>query len=247
MKIDFNCDLAEGLGVEQSIMPHISSANISCALHAGSLKESASTIALAKSHGVRIGAHPSFDDRANFGRTNLNLSKAEIRNLLAYQLGAFLALCDEAGAKCEYVKPHGALYNMAAKDYELAFIIADFVAQLSKKYGSKIALMGLSNSQSTKASKDAGVEFISEVFGDRAYTDSGALVPRSEPGAIIKDEKEAIAQVISMVKLGKTKSLNGSDVRVVADSLCIHGDGQKAVEFVLAIKAELDKEGIKVG
>lgn len=244
MKIDFNCDLAEGLGVEEVIMPYISSANISCALHAGSVDETARTIALAKSHGVQIGAHPSFDDRANFGRSNLNLSKLEIQNLLAYQLGAFLSLCDEAGAVCAYVKPHGALYNMAAKDYALAHIIAEFVAKISQKWGQNLAIMGLSNSQSAQAAKAVGVKFISEVFADRHYTDCGTLVPRNEANALIHDKFEAIAQVVSMAKNGVVKSISGKSVAVCADSLCVHGDGENAVEFITCYKKYLRKKRV---
>lgn len=246
MKIDFNCDLAEGMGVEELIMPHISSANISCGLHAGSPSQSAYAITLAKKHGVRIGAHPSFDDRANFGRTNLSLSQNELRELLAYQLGAFASLCDELGASFSYVKPHGALYNMAAKDEKMSEVIVKFIADFNQKRGLKLALMGLSNSEMMSAANRAGLEFISEVFGDRAYTDEGTLVPRGESGAVITDENAAIAQVLSMTSSGKVVSINDKEVAVKADSLCVHGDGAHAVEFVLKIKAALNAKGIKV-
>lgn len=236
MKIDFNSDLAEGMGVEKDIMPIISSANISCALHAGSIKDTYNTLLLAKQYGVRVGAHPSFDDRKNFGRENINLSKDELKALLLYQLGAFKELCNLAGVKMSYVKPHGALYNMACVDYELAKNIVMIV----KNYDSSLSLMGLSNSYLIKACDDFGLNSISEVFADRRYQDNGMLVSRTKTNALITNEDEAINQVLNMVKNSYVISENNNKISIKADSICIHGDGAKALEFANKIKSVLN-------
>lgn len=240
MKIDFNSDLAEGVGVESLIMPHISSANICCGLHAGGYDHIYKTLLLAKEHNVRVGAHPGFDDRANFGRTNMNLSENEIDALLSYQFGALEKICDLVGVKIEYVKPHGALYNMACVDINLARCIAKNV----KKLG--VALMGLSNSCLIKAANELNIPSISEVFADRRYTDDGLLVSRGKENALIKDENEAIEQVISMVKNSFVISENGKKVDINAQSLCIHGDGEKAIEFAKKIREKLQTENIQI-
>lgn len=238
MRIDFNSDLAEGLGVENDIMPIISSANISCALHAGSVSDTYNALLLAKKYGVRVGAHPSFDDRLNFGRTNINLNLDDLKALLFYQLGAFKQLCDLVGVKMSYVKPHGALYNMACVDYDLAKNIVKIV----KNFDSSLLLMGLSNSNLIKACDDCGLGSISEVFADRRYQDNGMLVPRTQQNALIVDEDEAILQVINMVKHSYVISENNNKIYIKAESICIHGDGEKALEFAKKIKLVLNSQ-----
>lgn len=242
MKIDFNSDLAEGMGNDEEILPLISSVNVCCGLHAGGYKEMLKTLKKAKQYNLRIGAHPSFDDRANFGRTNENLSEEELQGLLAYQFGAIKQMCELVGVKLSYVKPHGALYNMACVDLKLAKNIAIEVAKLGKD----IALMGLSNSCLISAANEVGINSISEVFADRRYTDVGLLVSRTKENAVIKDEDEAINQVLNMIKHSYTISENGKKIKVKADSLCLHGDNEKAILFAKKIKKTLEENNISI-
>ena len=242
VKIDFNSDLAEGIGNDEEIMRVISSVNVCCGLHAGNYKEILKTLKLAKELGLRIGAHPSFDDRANFGRSNENLSEVELKALLAYQFGAMKQMCELVGVKLSYVKPHGALYNMACVDFKLAKNIAIEVAKL----GEDIALMGLSNSCLISAANEVGIKSISEVFADRRYTDEGLLVSRSKENAVIKDENEAINQVLRMIKNSFVISENGKKVAIKAESLCLHGDNEKAILFAKKIKKTLEENNISI-
>lgn len=242
VKIDFNSDLAEGTGNDEEIMRVISSVNVCCGLHAGNYKEILKTLKLAKELGLRIGAHPGFDDRANFGRSNENLSEVELKALLAYQFGAMKQMCELVGVKLSYVKPHGALYNMACVDLKLAKNIAIEVAKL----GEDIALMGLSNSCLISAANEVGIKSISEVFADRRYTDDGLLVSRSKENAVIKDENEAINQVLRMIKNSFVISENGKKIPIKAESLCLHGDNEKAILFAKKIKKTLEENNISI-
>lgn len=242
MHVDLNADLAEGCGNDGALMQRVSSANIACALHAGNAAEMQRALAWAKQYGVRVGAHPSYPDRENFGRTAMALPEAELRAYLQYQLGALQALCDAAGVQTAYVKPHGALYNQAASDVALAETVADTVC----RFNPALKLMALSGSLLLEAGRAAGLDVISEVFADRRYLPDGKLVPRNRPGAQIESDEEAIAQVLQMVREGSVTAVDGSRTAVRADSICLHGDGAHALEFADKIRAALNAEGIAV-
>lgn len=241
-KIDLNADVAEGCGQDDALMPIISSANICCGLHAGSPKEMLATLQLAKQHNVRVGAHPSFNDRENFGRSKQELPDDEVRATLRYQLGAMQALCDMVGVTLSYVKPHGALYNQAAVDSHLAQIISEEI----NAFNPKLTVMALSGGELIKAAQSLGLTTQSEVFADRRYEDNGSLVSRTLPNAVIESDDEAIEQVIQMITQGSVTSVSGKTVPVAADSVCLHGDNAHAIEFVKKIQARLQAEGIVI-
>lgn len=242
LTIDLNADVAEGCGRDDKLLTIVSSANICCALHAGSPSEMLKTLQLAKQHGIRVGAHPSFDDRQNFGRSNHTLPDDELKAVLLYQLGAIQSLCDLVGVSLEYIKPHGALYNQAAKDAHLATVIA----QTIKAFNPKLSVMGLSGSELIKAAQQHGLVAESEVFADRRYEDNGALVARSQPNAVIDDDDEAVAQVLQMIENGTVTSINGKTVKVQVDSICLHGDSEHAEQFAKRIQTTLQQQGINI-
>ena len=227
MHIDINCDMGEGMGNDEAIMPFITSANIACGYHAGDEETMRKTIQLAKQHGVHIGAHPSFLDRENFGRTEINTTPGEVYQLVTAQLVLFKKIADDENAVIHHVKPHGALYNMSAKDPALAKVIAQAV----KDFDETLVLFGLSGSVSITKAKAAGLKTCSEVFADRTYRDDGSLTPRSQPDALVEDEEKAVAQVLQMVQKGTVTSVSGKEVPIVAETVCIHGDGKNAVPF----------------
>lgn len=246
-QIDLNCDLGESfgrytLGMDEEVLPFISSANIACGYHASDPVIMEKTVLLAKVNGVHIGAHTGFPDLLGFGRRNMNLSMQEARTYTMYQIGALEGFCRAAGVQLSHVKPHGAFYNMAAKDYELSCAICEGIASID----SNIVLLGLSNSQMEKAAKHVGITFKQEVFADRAYEEDGSLVARSKPGAVIEEEEAAISRVVTMVKKGKVTAINGKEIEIKADSVCVHGDGAKALAFVKMIRSVLQEEGIEV-
>ena len=242
LSIDLNADVAEGCGQDEALLGIVSSANICCGLHAGSPVEMLKTLQYAKQHGVRVGAHPSYDDRANFGRSNQQLADDEVKAVLLYQLGAIKALCQLVGVPLSYVKPHGALYNQAAKDPHLAGV----VAQTIQDFDPTLSVMALSGGQLIKAAQHIGLRCESEVFADRHYEDNGALVARSQPNAVIENDDEAIAQVLSMVQHQTVTSVTGNTVAVSADSVCLHGDNEHAVNFAKHIKDTLQAKGISI-
>lgn len=246
-KIDLNCDLGESygayhLGMDEEIIPLISSANVACGFHAGDFNTMAKTAALCVKSGVSMGAHPGFPDLQGFGRRNMNLSPAEVQNLVTYQIGALYAFCRSAGARLRHVKPHGALYNMAAKDPALAKAICQGIYS----FDPSLILLGLSGSEMLKQAKEVGLPCAAEVFADRAYEDDGTLVARSKPGAMITDEDEAVARVIRMILEHKVTSINGKEIEICPDSVCVHGDSAKALLFVKKIRAALEAEGITI-
>ncbi len=246
-QIDLNCDLGESfgrytLGMDEEVIPFISSANIACGYHASDPLIMEKTVKLCKTNGVHIGAHTGFPDLLGFGRRNMNLSGQEAKTYTMYQIGALNAFCQAAGVPLSHVKPHGAFYNMAAKDYDLACSICEGIALVDPT----IMLLGLSNSQMEKAAKTVGLAFKQEVFADRAYEEDGSLVARTKPGAMIEDEDVAISRVIAMVKYGKVTAISGKEIPLQADSVCVHGDGAKALEFVKKIRHALEEEKIEV-
>lgn len=233
--IDLNCDMGEGIGNDEAIMPFISSANIACGFHAGSGDIIRRTIDLALKHKVHIGAHPSFRDKENFGRKEMHLPSEKLYAIALEQLIKIDLIAKEKGARLHHVKPHGALYNMAAKDSS----IARTIAQAVKDFDETLVLYGLSGSPLISEAKALGLKTSNEVFADRTYLDDGSLTPRSEAHALIEDEEQSIQQVLQMVKGGNVKSVNGNLVPIIADTICIHGDGKHAVAFAKKIHEAL--------
>ncbi|OOH92360.1 lactam utilization protein LamB [Pasteurellaceae bacterium 15-036681] len=230
--VDLNADLAEGMENDQAILQKVTSANIACGVHAGNAVEIQKALRWAKEYNVRVGAHPSYPDRENFGRTVMQLSDDELKAHLLYQLGALQSLCVAEGVEIEYVKPHGALYNQAAKDAHLATLIAQTV----KVFNPNLKLMGLSGSLLISEAEKVGLGTISEVFADRHYQVDGSLVPRTQPNAQVESDDEAIAQVLQMVKQGTVTAVTGEIVSVRAESICLHGDGPRALEFATKLR-----------
>lgn len=246
-RIDLNSDLGESfgaykIGMDDKIIPLISSANVACGFHASDPVVMEKTIAMAKEAGIRVGAHPGFPDLMGFGRRNLAVTPEEAKAYTMYQIGALNAFCKAKGMKLQHVKPHGALYNMAAKDYALARGICEAVREVDDS----LIVLGLSGSEMVRAAKDLGLRVALEVFADRAYEEDGSLVNRRKEGAMILDEKEAIQRVIRMIKEGKVTAITGKDIDIKADSVCVHGDGAKALAFVEEIRRALQKEQIEI-
>lgn len=240
--IDINCDLGEGVGNDEQIMPYISSANIACGYHAGNETTMRETVALCKKYTVAVGAHPSYPDKENFGRTDMLLHPGEIYEMIVKQINCLEKIAEDNDVPVHHVKPHGALYNMASRDKALAPFVALAILDTNPKY----ILYGLSGSYLIKEGKNLGVKTANEVFADRTYKDDGSLTSRSKPGALIQDADTAVAQAMQMVKEGTVTSINGKKIPIVAETICIHGDGEHAVEFAKAIREALEKEGIQI-
>lgn len=241
-RIDFNCDLGEGCGSDAAIMPFISSASIACGGHAGDTASMRATVALCLEHGVAIGAHPSFEDREHFGRHELQLPCAQIAAMVGRQIQALAQVCGSTGARLQHVKPHGALYNLAARDRDVAAAIAEAVLEFD---GSLILLM-LSGSQGAAAAEETGVRVAHEVFAERRYEADGRLTPRGEADAVIEDVDTALSQVRTMVREGVVIARTGERVRVHADTLCLHGDRADAPAFARALRQALEADGIEI-
>ncbi len=245
--VDLNCDLGESfgaytIGLDEAVIPYVTSVNVACGYHAGDPMVMEKTVVLAKKHQTAVGAHPGFPDLLGFGRRQMNITPAEAGAYVKYQLGALLAFCQSQGIKLQHVKPHGALYNMAAKDAALAKGIAEAVASVD----SHIYLMGLAGSVMLTEAEKAGLPVISEVFADRAYNDDGSLVNRKLPGAVIHEPDVAAARAVKMAKENKVISINGKEIAIKADSICVHGDNAQAVDLVKKICVALEAEGIAV-
>lgn len=240
--IDLNCDMGEGCGNDADIMPYISSANIACGYHAGDEPTIKQTIQHALRYNIAIGAHPGFNDKPNFGRTEQQLAYDEVYTLVLQQIQLLQKLAALYNAKLHHVKPHGALYNMAAKNAEMAAAIAQAVKQADRK----LVLYGLNNSLLITEAQKAGLQTANEVFADRHYNGDGSLVTRQKKGALIEDDEEAIRQVLTMVKNKEVISIDGRKVPVYAQTICLHGDGTHAVTFVREIREALIAEGITI-
>ena len=245
--VDLNSDLGESfgnykLGMDEEILQYVSSANVACGWHAGDPLVMEKTIALAKANGTAVGAHPGFPDLMGFGRRNMVVTPEEAKAYVKYQLGALSAFAKSQGVKLQHVKPHGALYNMAAVDEKLAKAMCEAVYEVDPE----IIFMGLAGSKMIEAAEAVGLRAASEVFADRAYNDDGTLVSRKLPGAVIKDKELAIKRVVRMVKEGKVESINGKDIDIKADSICVQGDNPKALEFVKNIRETLIAEGVEI-
>lgn len=245
--VDLNCDLGESfgaykIGMDEEVLPYITSANVACGFHASDPLVMEETVKLAAKTRAAVGAHPGFPDLMGFGRRNLNVSPAEVKAYVMYQVGALAAFCKAEGLAMQHVKPHGAMYNMAGKDYALARAVCEGIREVDDS----LILLALSGSCMLKAAEDAGLRAAREVFADRAYEEDGSLVARTKPGAMITDEELAVFRVVRMVKEGKVESVTGKDIPIRADSVCVHGDGEKAVAFVRRIHAALLAEGVEI-
>ena len=246
-QVDLNSDLGESfgrytIGNDEKIIPLITSANVACGYHASDPVVMTQTIQRAKEAGIGIGAHPGLPDLMGFGRRSMAISNEEAKAYTLYQISALGGMCKAAGVKLQHVKLHGALYNMAAKDYELSKAICEAIYE----YDKDLIVMGLSGSEMIKAANDCGLKAASEVFADRAYEEDGTLVNRRKAGAMIEDEDEAIKRVVRMVKEGKVTSITGKDIDIKADSICVDGDGEKALLFVEKIRKALAEEEIEI-
>jgi 5-oxoprolinase (ATP-hydrolysing) subunit A len=240
--IDLNCDLGEGLLTDEQIIPLISSANIACGYHAGDVDTMKRTIELCVQHNVAIGAHTSWPDKENLGRTEMQKSATEIIELITNQLELINKIASQLGARVTHVKPHGALYNQSAKSETIATAIADAVYA----FDPSLVLFGLSGSISIIAAKEKGLQTANEVFADRTYTDEGSLTPRSQPNALIQSIDEAVQQAMQMINEQTVTTTSGKTISVLADTICLHGDGKHALEFCNAIVQNLKTNKIDI-
>ncbi|CAN5521890.1 5-oxoprolinase subunit PxpA [soil metagenome] len=235
--------MGEGCGNDAGLMKYVSSVNIACGFHAGDAETMRRTIELALEHGVAIGAHPSYPDRENFGRSEMELPLDEIRRIMLEQISTLSEICDKAGGRLTHVKPHGALYNQSAREPE----IAETIAVAVRSVPGNMVLFGLSGSHSIVEAEKIGLKTASEVFADRTYQTDGSLTPRSKPDALIKDVDRAVMQVLDMIKYGRVRSTEAVMIPIVAETVCIHGDGENAVAFARAINQKLTENGIEIG
>jgi UPF0271 protein len=245
--IDFNSDLGESFGVyrlgaDREVLTHVTSANIACGFHAGDPQTMAATVKAAIEAGVAIGAHPGFPDLQGFGRRTMQLTSNEIYNIALYQIGAIKAFAEAAGSRLAHVKAHGALYNLAARNKD----IAKALSAATKAVDRNLIFFALAGSDMVAAAGEAKLTVAQEVYADRTYQDDGSLTPRSDPRAMITDVDVSIRQVLEMLRTGTVRSLNGVAVKVQPDTLCIHGDQPGAAEFARKIRAALRAEGVEV-
>ena len=247
MQIDLNCDMGEGFGIydigqDADVMPLISSANVACGFHASDPGTMHRTVRLAKKYDVAIGAHPSFPDRVGFGRREMSASPAEIRDDVMYQLGALLAFCMAEGVLLRHVKPHGALYNLAAKEIDVATAIAAAIRSVDPT----LCLVGLCGSAMAAAAGEAGLTFAAEAFADRGYGKDGRLVSRKESGSVLGDPDAVAERVVRMVRDGKVTAVDGTDISIQPKTVCVHGDTPGAAMLLRAIRRRLKMEKIEV-
>ncbi len=241
-KIDLNCDMGEGFANDALIMPLISSANIACGFHAGGGALMHQTIRLAMQHHVAIGAHPSFNDREGFGRRILQLPTTAIHRMVSDQIDLMMKATAAEGGKLSHVKPHGALYNMAANELP----VADAISRAIQEIDDTLIVYGLPDSASESSAKAHGLRFYKEVFSDRTYTNEGKLTPREEPHAMIETAVQSLEQVLKVILHETIKSTGGHEISVKADTICIHGDGEHALAFAQLINTTLVKHGIAI-
>lgn len=247
LKVDLNCDLGESFGryqlaEQEEILKYVTSVNIACGFHAGDPRVMRETVGLAIENQVKIGAHPGLPDLNGFGRREMKITAKEAYDMVVYQIGALQGFLSTFNEKMQHVKPHGALYNMAAKDVGLAEAIAQAVYDVSPSF----VLFGLAGSELTKAGEKLGLPTAHEVFADRTYQVDGSLTPRSQPDALITDPEQSVQQVVKMVKRGKVRSQQNTEVLIKADTVCIHGDGAHALAFAKYIRETLERHQISV-
>ncbi|MGI8640158.1 MAG: LamB/YcsF family protein [Pyrinomonadaceae bacterium] len=245
--IDLNCDMGESFGAwtmgnDAALMDYVSSVNVACGFHAGDASVIRKTVETAIEKGVAIGAHPSFPDLQGFGRREMRISASEVFDIVLYQVAALKGICEAFGGKLHHVKPHGALYNQAAKDTNLAGAIAEAVKAIDEE----LIFYGLSGSCLISEAEKIGLRTASEVFADRTYQTDGSLTPRSEPNALISDTEKVVSQVLQMISGQVVTATGGEKVLLRAETVCIHGDGEHALEFAKTINANLREKGIKI-
>jgi UPF0271 protein len=250
MKIDINCDMGESfgaykLGLDEEVIKYITSANIACGYHAGDPLVMERTVSMAKEHGVSVGAHPSFPDLMGFGRRNLDATLPEIKGYVTYQIGALQAFAKVQGLRVEHVKPHGALYLMAVEDEKIAEAIVEAIASVDNSL-IFVALAGAKGEKMTKIGEKIGLRAAYEAFPDRAYTPEGTLVSRRQPGAVIKDPEVVAQRALMMAKEGKVMAIDGTEITLQAETLCVHGDTPGAVDLVKKIRETLTESGVQV-
>lgn len=242
LKIDLNADLGEGAPSERELLRLVSSANIACGFHTGDFATMTASIVAAHECGVAVGAHPSFADRENFGRREQHLQPNEITALVAYQVGAFRGVTDSLGIRTNHVKPHGALYNMAAQDPTIAEAVTRAIVAVDRS----LILFAPGESELARAGEKANLRVAREVFADRQYLPDGALVPRTRPDALLHDAEEAAARVLRILREQVVPTLGGKEIAVQADTVCVHGDTPEAVEFALKLRERLAAASVQV-
>jgi 5-oxoprolinase (ATP-hydrolysing) subunit A len=246
-RIDLNSDLGESfgawtMGADEALMASITSANVACGFHAGDPTVMRRTIALAKAKGVAVGAHPGFADLVGFGRREMQLSPAEVEDLVLYQVSAIAGVAAAEGVRLQHVKAHGALYNMAARDAALAAAIARAVAAFDRS----LIFFGLPNSPLLREAEKAGLEVAAEIFADRTYESDGSLTSRRKPGSVIHDPAQVVDRAVQMVKSGRVTATDGSEVALRTDTMCLHGDTPGSAELARRIRAALEAAGVSV-
>lgn len=246
-KVDLNSDLGESFGAykigsDDKVIPLITSANVACGFHASDPVVMEKTARMAAASGIQMGAHPGFPDLMGFGRRNMVITPEEAKAYTLYQLGAMDAFCRSVGVPMQHVKPHGAFYNMAGKDYALSRGICEAI----KAFNPELIVLALSGGELLRCARDMGLRAASEVFADRAYEEDGSLVNRKKEGAMITDEDLAVERVVRMITEHKVQAITGRDIPIQADSICVHGDGAKALAFVEKIRTVLTEKGIQL-
>jgi UPF0271 protein len=242
MAIDLNCDMGEGAGEDEGIVPLVSSINVACGFHAGDPATIRATIRLAARHGVAVGAHPSYPDRAGFGRAPMVRSPGDVRDDVVYQVAAVRAFCAAEGVPLVHVKPHGALYNTAAQDPALAAAVCEAIRQVD----AGLVVVCLAGSPMAGVVRSLGLRCAEEAFADRGYTPEGTLVPRGKPGALVEDSAAVAERVSAMARDRRVTSVAGTAVGVAADTICLHGDTPGAALLAAAIRARLVRDGVEV-
>jgi UPF0271 protein len=242
LHVDLNADLGEAAGHDDELLALVTSANIATGFHAGDADSMRAAVAAAQIHNVAIGAHPSLFDRENFGRRELTVTAEEVFDAVAYQIGVFQAIAESKNAHLHHVKPHGALYNMAVRDQELA----DAIARATKGIDPQLILYAPDDTALGRAGEWCGLKVAREVFADRNYLSDGSLVPRTRPDALLRNVEEAAARVLRMLREGKVRSVDGVDVNVRAETICVHGDSPNAVEFARVLRRRLEEEGVEI-
>ena len=242
MKIDLNCDVGEGYGNDAELMKIVTSANIACGYHAGDAETMKKTVDCAIVNGVGIGAHPGYPDREGFGRLVKDVSMRDIFEIVTDQIAALQRMTQTSGGRMQHIKPHGALYNQAARDPQLAETIAAAVKAVDKD----LILFGLSGGALIEAGSKAGLRTAAEVFADRTYLSNGSLTPRSEPGALIHEIDKAVSQIMGIIIDNTVTAIDGATITLDADTICIHGDGDNAVAFARAIRDNLVKNDVEI-
>lgn len=247
LSIDLNCDMGESFGAwrmgnDAEIMNYVSSVNVACGFHAGDASVIRNTIEAALEKSIAVGAHPSFPDLQGFGRREMRMTAREIFDMMLYQVAAVKGICEAIGGRLNHVKPHGALYNQAAREAETARAVAEAV----KAIDANLIFYGLSGSLLISEAEKLGLKTASEVFADRTYQNDGSLTPRSRPDALIHDAEKALAQVLQMIQAQTVTATDGEIISIKAETICIHGDGANAAEFARTINAKLAKSGITI-